>query len=112
MHMISSTVHELFELRAAQHPKAVAVLCGPDVITAGARGAGQLAGAATVAARRATRRSRRPAGGLHGRMIVASLAAIKAGGAYAALDANWPRAVIEETMRDCGGRVLVTSRSP
>jgi amino acid adenylation domain-containing protein len=108
---VAIPVHEWFERRAAHDPNGPAVICGRETVTAGELDA---------RANQLARRLRRLGVGRDDRvalltdytsdMIVASLAAIKAGAAYIALDASWPRAVLDETLRDCDARVLIASR--
>jgi len=100
---------ELFEQQAAARPEAEAVVCGAEKLTYEElnRRANQLG-----------HYLRRMGVGPEVRvglcversvaMVVGVLGILKAGGAYVPLDPSYPQARVEQMLRDCGARVLLT----
>ncbi|HZT59442.1 MAG TPA: amino acid adenylation domain-containing protein, partial [Pyrinomonadaceae bacterium] len=104
-------IHELFEARAATEPEAVAVVCGGETLSYG-----ELNRRANRLARRLRRLGARPETvvGLcleqSSGMMVAMLAALKAGAAYLPLDPSHPSERLNFLTADARVRLLLTQR--
>jgi amino acid adenylation domain-containing protein len=105
----SQLVHEMFEAHAERSPHAVAVVCQDRQLTYGElnKRANQLArflrAIGVGAERRVALLMERSV-----EMVVALLATLKAGGAYAPLDPQYPRERLALMLADSGADVLLT----